>query len=315
LIETFPDAANASPLPAFWARQDQEVTSQGQNRGADRELVFPYRREIIPVLEDEIQREPGNGRAFLYLGHLLFHLGRHAEARQKWEKAAELGADPVVAYRALGMAAKSLDSDLKTAREWLGKANRQDPRDAIVARDLARVLFSLADSADSETAKRELVAEARDLLQTAFEAGKGRSDFVALLGRGWNRLGQYGETVRMLDQVRVTVWEGAREVHDLFQQAHLAIGDEHFAAGRAAEALAEFDRALEYPQNLATGRLENAREAHIQWGRGKALKALGRKQEAMAAWRLAAAEPESKDAAVEEGRRQATLALNEAERE
>jgi tetratricopeptide (TPR) repeat protein len=240
---------------------------------------------------------------------MLFHLGRHAEGREMWKRAAELGAEPVIAYRALGMAAKTLDNDLPSAREWLTKANQADPKDYIVARDLANVLFALADKAASDAEKRALATEARDRLNAAFAEGKGRSDFVALLARAQIRLDEFAETARMLDRVRVTIWEGAHEVHDLFVQSHLALGEAHLKAGRAAEALAEFNRALEYPENLATGKLENAREAHINFARGNALAALGRKAEAAAAWKLAADEPESKDAKIEEARKKAKEVL------
>ena len=153
-----------------------------------------------------------------------------------------------------------------------------------------------------------------DHLQASFDTGKGRSDFVTLLGRAQNRLGAFAETARMLDGVRVTVWEGAHEVHDLFEQAHLALGEAQLKAGRAAEALAEFDRALDYPENLATGKLENAPEAHIQYQRGNALAALGRQDQAVAAWKLAAAEPPSKDTRVEEARQKAEKALDQSGR-
>ena len=245
----------------------------------------------------------------------LFHLGRHAEGREMWKRAAELGAEPVIAYRALGMAAKTLDNDLPSAREWLTKANQADPKDSIVARDLANVLFALADKAESDAEKRALATEARDRLKAAFAEGKGRSDFVALLARAQNRLDEFAETARMLDSVRVTIWEGAHEVHDLFVQSHLALGEAHLKAGRAAEALAEFNRALEYPANLATGKLEDARQAHINFARGNALAALGRKAEAVAAWKLATDEPESKDEKNEEARKKAKESLSNAGRE
>ena len=229
-----------------------------------------------------------------------------------WKKGAELGAEPVIAYRALGMAAKTLDGDLQTAREWLEKANQADRADAVVARDLATVLFALADKAGTNADQRPLFTEARDRLHSAFGAGKGRSDFVALLARTHNSLGEFTESVRMLDSVRVTVWEGSHEVHDLFAEAHLALGEAHLKAGRAAEALAEFDRALDYPENLATGRTEEAREADVQYQRGLALAALGRKAEARAAWKQAADEPVSKDAKKAEARKKASEALAQA---
>jgi len=113
----------------------------------------------------------------------------------------------------------------------------------------------------------------------------------------------------MLDHVRVTVWEGSHEVHDLFVQAHLALGESSLKEGRPAEALKEFDRALEYPDNLATGKLENAGEAHIQYHRGLALAALGRGEEAKAAWKRAADEPKSDNPEIESAQQKAREAL------
>lgn len=270
---------------------------------------FPHLPEAVRVLRDRLDWAPEDGQATLLLGHLLFHLGRHDESRAMWRKAAELAAEPVIAYRALGMAAKTLDNDSKSAREWLEKANQADPSDSIVARDLANVLFALADQSDSEDEKRSLTIQAREALSASFEEGRGRSDFVALLARAHSRLGDYAATARLLDSVRITIWEGAREAHDLFEAAHLELGDEHLAADRPREALAEFDRALEYPENLATGRLENTREAHIHYRRGNALSAMGRKDEAGQAWQKAADEPPSRDAKKEEARRLAAAAL------
>jgi tetratricopeptide (TPR) repeat protein len=271
---------------------------------------LPHKLETSSVLADALEMWAGDndGKVNLYLGHLLFHLGRHAEGRALWQKAAELGAEPVIAYRALGMAAKTLDSDLPAARSWLEKANQADPKDAIVARDLARVLFDLADKADDDE-KRAMIVQAGDCLRSAFEEGKGRSDFVSLLARSYSRLGDHAATAKLLDSVRITIWEGAREAHDLFEEAHLELGDEHLKTGRSAEALIEFNRALEYPANLATGRLENAREAHIHYRRGNALAALDRRDEALAAWRLAVEEPASGDAKNEEARRLAREAI------
>jgi tetratricopeptide (TPR) repeat protein len=303
------------PLPGYWAgvyslrgpgsRATYETYEAAQRLPARN--VFPYRLESIEILQEAVDWHREDGKAALYLGHALFHFGRHAEGRKMWKKAAALGAEPVIAYRALGMAAKTLDGDLNTAREWLEKANQADPKDSIVARDLARVVLDLADKA--ETNKPAHFSQARNVLKGAFNEGRGRSDFVSLLARAQNRLGEYADTAQMLDQVRVTVWEGSHEVHDLFEEAHLALGEAHLKTGRPAEALTEFDRALEYPDNLATGKMENEREAHIHYLRGNALAVLGRKTEALAAWKKAADEPASKDPKKEEARKKARAAL------
>jgi tetratricopeptide (TPR) repeat protein len=309
---------DVAPLARWWSAYLSDKTGVSRRAArfpapslapADVELNWPWQEVSVEVLRWVAQQNPTDGLAALSLGDLLFHLGRYAEGRAMWERAAELGAEPVIAYRALGMAAKTLDGDLKTARTWLEKANQADPKDSIVARDLANVLFALADQADTDTAKHELVVEARDRLKGAFAEGRGRSDYAALLARSYNRLGDYAASAQMLDSVRVTVWEGAHEAHDLFEQAHLALGDAQLAAGYPAEALAEFNRALTYPENLATGRLETTCDAHIQFRRGQALAALGRKDEARVAWQLAVDSPSSNDPAREEARRQARAAL------
>jgi tetratricopeptide (TPR) repeat protein len=313
-------AGSRHPIPFYWAayltdrlgNQPASAAHLHEARSASMDRVVPNRLELIPVLRWAVAQDPNDGNAALCLGHLLFHLGRHAEGRQLWTRAAELGAAPVIANRALGMASLNLDNAPEAAARYLTKAHEADRTDAIVARDLARVLFALSDKADSAERKQEMVVTARGTLKAAFEAGKGRSDFVALLARAQNRLGDFAQTARLLDSVRITIWEGAREAHDLFEEAHLAIGEAHLKAGRAAEALAELSRALEYPANLATGKPADTREAHIHYLRGNALAALDRKPEARAAWKQAAEEPESRDAKKEEARKQAKAALEAA---
>ncbi len=274
------------------------------------EGVFPYQIEAVPVLQRALAVNPRDGHAALYLGHLMFALGRHDQARQYWLRGGS--ASPTVALRALAMATLKVDKNTTGAIRLLTEAHGKDPRDAIVARDLARAILGQAEKEENAQQAKEFRQRARTVLTNAYEAGRIRSDFVTLLGRAQNRLGDYEATARMLDTVRVTVWEGAREVHDLFEDAHLALGKGHLEAGRNAEALREFDRALEYPENLATGKLENTREAHIHYLRGNALAALGRQTEAVTAWKRAADEPESKDQKIKEARQKAIEALKKA---
>jgi tetratricopeptide (TPR) repeat protein len=306
--------AELDPTLVYWAAWLAAQVGEPNDdlrlaRSLPSEGIFPHRLESEAVLRWALHSEPTDGKAALYLGHLLFAWGRHAEGRSLWEQAAGLGVEQAVASRALGMASHTLDRDSIGAASWLRKAQMADPSDAIVARDLTRVLFELAEREESADRKRELTIQAQEILHLAFEQGRGRSDFVALLARAQNRLGQYAETARLLDSVRITIWEGAHEAHDLFVEAHMALGETHLEAGRAGEALREFDRALEYPENLATGRLETAREAHIQYQRGRALEALGRRAEAVQAWRKAADEPGTGNAEQDEARRLAQAAL------
>jgi tetratricopeptide (TPR) repeat protein len=279
------------PLVCYWAR----FLSKRLGFGSTSELLqtscniglFPSDQATASVLSDALRSVPNDGRAALYLGDVLFHLGRTAEARGMWQRAADLNASPVLAYRALGMASLNVDHDADAAVRLLSKAHQADPSDAIVARDLARVLLSQADKADEAGRKTELWTQARETLQAAFNAGKSRSDYVCLLARCGNRLGQFADTARLLDAVRITVWEGSHEAHDLFEEAHVGLGKADLQAGHPDQALKQFDRALEYPENLAIGRLEKAHDGHIHKLRAEAFTALGNESAARHARELA----------------------------
>ena len=324
VIEIFhtqsPAVKTGNPMLYYWAAYlsglagDKERVEKhlAAARRMSIEGIFPHHFESVPVLRWASDRTPLDGQASLLLGHLLFSLSRHEEGRALWRRAIELGAAPVVAYRALGMASLTIYKDPEGAIRNLAKAHEFDHSDAIVARDLARALLSREEESKSDETKHTLLMRVRETLKSAFTAGQGRSDFVALLARTQNRLGEYAETARMLDKVRVTIWEGASEAHDLFEAAHLALGQAHLEAGRAAEALAEFDRALEYPENLATGKLENSSQAHILYLRGNALAALGRSTESISSWKRAAAEPASKEDSKEQARKKSLEAIEKA---
>ncbi len=100
------------------------------------------------------------------------------------------------------------------------------------------------------------------------------------------RLGQCDGALRLLKGHHFHSWEGAeRRVHDLCVEARLPKGRAFFRAGRFEEALAEYVRAAEYPENFEFGRpYDRAREAEVYYFIGTAHEALGRTDEALRAW-------------------------------
>ena len=103
-----PTPAPRESLVDYWAMDANVVAAWptlGKGASSRQDLAvgeFPFHREALPILRQALERNPKDGRAALYLGHLLFHLGRLTEGKGMWERAAQLGFEPVVAYRALG---------------------------------------------------------------------------------------------------------------------------------------------------------------------------------------------------------------------
>ena len=77
----------------------------------------------------------------------------------------------------------------------------------------------------------------------------------------------------------------------MFNRAHIERGQQRLEAKDFKGALEDFEAALTYPKNIGVGRSNTPREAPAQYWRGKALQALGRLDQARAAWKAGAAGP------------------------
>ena len=101
---------------------------------------------------------------------------------------------------------------------------------------------------------------------------------------------RYDDCLRLLDGTPYFVnWEGQDVTWRLFNRSHIERGRQRLQQGDAAAALADFEAALTYPANLNVGRSNKPQEAPAQFWRGQALAALGRQEDARAAWQTGAA--------------------------
>ena len=107
----------------------------------------------------------------------------------------------------------------------------------------------------------------------------------------------------MLEATTFNNREGVRDTWEIFSGAHIERGIARFERGAAAReagqtdesaaafeaALADFDAAMTYPANLNAGRPHEPLEARANYGKGLALEALGRTEQARQAWGACAA--------------------------
>ena len=237
--------------------------------------AFPSHVEFVDVLKHAVTKDPGDVRAHLYLGNVLAGLGRIDEAAAAWEQAAALPNASSVAYRNLGMHAWKKSKDLDKAADMYRKAIAARPGDQPLHRDLANILLE-------QKKPEETIA----LLEGMPLETPRRGDITVLLAGTYNNAGRYDDALRFLDAGQFSNWENNSESWRVWSRAHIERGRTRLDAGSHADALADFEAALTYPENLGVGRPARPEEAEPLYWKGKALAALGRMDEARATWKL-----------------------------
>jgi len=207
------------------------------------DYVFPHRLESIEVLRSAVAHNPADARARYYLGNLLYDL-QPGNAIKEWEKSRELDATFVTVHRNLGLAYARDRNDIPGAVAALETAVSLDKTDPRLYLELDRLYEVHGVPPEKRLALLEKNQEA------VFKRDYVLSREIGL----YVRLGQYDKAIDLLHNHHFHVWEGGGRIHDIYVDAHLLRGQKFLRQGRYAEALEDFELALEYPQNLEVGR-------------------------------------------------------------
>jgi tetratricopeptide (TPR) repeat protein len=103
-------------------------------------------------------------------------------------------------------------------------------------------------------------------------------------------LGRYEQAIRMLTEDRFVPSEMDQSFRLAYVGAYLKRAQAHIEAGRIEEAIADYRRALEFPENVGVGQPASTANAEILYRLGCACEQLGRFGEAVAAWQEAVGE-------------------------
>ena len=240
---------------------------------------FPARLEEILILEAALAADAKDGRAALYLGHLLYDRRRHAEAIEQWRAATRHDPKNAVAWRCLGLGAFNILKKPALARAAYEKAFAAAPADA-------RLLYER-----DQLWKRLGVAPAKRLRELEKHAAlvATRDDLCVEFCALQNQVGRPEKALPIVSTRHFQPWEGG-EGQALGQhvRTHQLLAHRALAAGDAAEAARLLEVALSAPLNLGEANHLLANQSDLRLALGDAFAAAGRRADALSQWRAAA---------------------------
>jgi tetratricopeptide (TPR) repeat protein len=290
LAETRPEWQRViSPLAYYYAAHlaekfDHPEKAMEYRRFAGKvppDYVFPFQSELIPALRSAIAANPKDSRAPYYLGNLLFDW-QPEEAVKLWERSAEIDPTFAIAHRnlATAYAHQKPTPDIPKAIAELEKAVACEKKYALHFTELDELYASAGKSPDERLA----------LLEANHDIVKKRDDALSHEIGLKVFAGKYDEAIALMTGRKFSVWEGGTlDVADHWVNAHILRGREHLAAGRAADAIADFESAKSIPDNLPSDRrLGGPRTIELAYWIGMANDAQGKSAEAKKSWEEAA---------------------------
>ena len=246
------------------------------------DFVFPFQAEAIAVLRRAIEVNPADARAPYYLGNLLFDW-QPDEAIKLWEKSVALDDSMPIVHRNLASAYSRQDKGTDKAIAELEKAISISDNYPIHFFELDQLYEWAGTAPEKRLAMLEKHQPAVIKRDDALSREIGLKIFA----------GKYDEAVELMTGRQFNVWEGGARfgVYDYWTDAHLLRGHASFAAKKYAEALADYQAAIDFPANLQVAKTRRGgRAAECAYWVATAYEALGQQEKAKTAFQESAAE-------------------------
>ena len=248
----------------------------------DSSWCFPNKLEDILVLEDAIRVLTAQGKsaakASYYLGCLYYDKLQYEKAMKLWERSEEADDTFPTVHRNLALVYYNKMNRTEEAVKELEKAFSLNPEDARVFLELdqlyKKVEVPIAERLKGFDSHPALPAKRDDLMVEELTLQ--------------NTLGQYEKVYDEIMHHSFRPWEGGEgKVPMQYKTSLVQMAVRSLKKGDAKTAKDLLEKALLYPQNLGEGRLEGTKDNHIWYWLGRALEALGQKDEAKKAYQNA----------------------------
>ena len=207
------------------------------------DFVFPFRIETENVLKLALEYNSSDWKAYYYLGNLLSAKLRWKEGLESYKRAAQFSPEFPVLYRNLGEIYWRKLKDFELAEDKFRKAISFSSED-----------YRLYVALDELYAVNRKHAEREKLFNAAPQKVKKNFNYVLKRAQYYVDTDQSTKALGILKANTFLPWEGgtrAREVYvlSLLKRAHSFVKNKKYK-----NALKDYFAAMEYPENLGTGR-------------------------------------------------------------
>ena len=224
-------------------RESAAKTDFAKGSKASADYCFPFRVEEIEMLQEAVNNNSADAKAWYYLGDLYYFLNQKENARTAWEHSVKADDQFYLVFRNLGFSYGQDSLRVKKAIVAYEKAISLNNQDARLFTEL-----DLLYEANGTPAKDRL-----HILEQNLVTVEKRDDAITRLIELYNITGQYDRAIPILNTRHFHVWEGGGNIHDTYVDAYLLRGIARLKKNQYDSALRDFEQALKYPDNLEVG--------------------------------------------------------------
>ena len=284
-ISTVPDKAAISPIIYYYLGYFAEKLGNTAKAKEYRqqatlqlpEYVFPFQSEVISVLRRAIEANPNDARATYYLGNLLYDW-QPEESIALWEKSSVLDPGFPITWRNLAIAYSHQQEDKSQAKAiaCMEKAvTLGNPYPTHFAE-----LDQLYQAANTPVQKRLALLEQNQKIVIRNDVALGCLINLKTFA------GKADESIKLLQGRIFSIWEGATPFNtgQAWMNANLVHGLQLFRMKKYREALADFEAALNPPENLRADQRRGSPDVELAYWTGCTYEALGDKGKAKESW-------------------------------
>lgn len=258
---------------------DQALQYFKSAAGKSVDYVFPYRLESVNVLNTAIKYNPTDGKAYYYLGNILFEK-QPDSAMMHWENAVKLNPELAIAYRNLGWGYYNHLSDIPKAITNYEKALSLNKSEPLYYTELSE-LYERNNSSIETRAK--IFEGNRDIV-------KNRDDSYMYFIENLILSEQADKAVEALEEANFAYTEGSSRSINIRINANLMLGKQYYDNKEYQKALDTFLKAQITRQEAGDDR-QGRREIEVNYYIGLAYEALRDQSKANASFRSSAQQP------------------------